>query len=459
MLDPTLQLVVPELASLIRSRAFADVREVLASFQAVDIAEILGTLDVTEAAVAFRLLHRELAGDVLSYIEFDQQEQLLEALGDEASVKLLEAMEPDDRAELLDDLPVQFSQRLAASMSDETLRETQAILGYPPDTVGRLMTPDYVRLRPEWTVSQALDHIRLHGRDAETVHWIYVVDQQGRLIDDIHIRRILLAHPEARIQSLMDDQYIALRARDDREEAVALMNRYDRTALPVLDRAGVLLGIVTIDDVGDVAEEEATEDIQRFAGMEALDRPYIQARVAEMVRKRAGVLSVLFIGQMVTIGVLGIFEDKLRRLEVLILFIPLIIASGGNTGTQTASLLVRAIALNQVGPRDWWKVLSKEVLSAVGIGVILGTLGMLAVIVWNLTPVVETEIPVRIGLAVGAAIAAIVLWAVVLGAMFPLLLDRLGFDPATISSPLVATLMDVSGLLIYFVVATILLGL
>jgi magnesium transporter len=319
------------------------------------------------------------------------------------------------------------------------------------------MTPDYVRMRPEWTIEHALEHIRRYGKDAETVHWVYVIDEGKRLIDDIHIRQILLADPAQTIESLMDNEFIALGATDDREEAVRVMARYDRTALPVVDGRGLLVGIVTADDIADVAEEEFTEDIQKLGGMEALDSPYMSAGFREMIKKRGGWLAGLFVLQLATIGVMTIFEDHLNKAVVLALFVPLIISSGGNTGTQAASLLVRALALEEVSFKDLWRVARKEVLTGLVLGSMLGGLGLLTVLALNLTGLAETEHAWRLAFVVGTAVVGIVIWGTLIGSLFPILLQRVGADPATSSSPLVATLMDVSGLTIYFVVALVLL--
>ncbi len=456
-MNPTVQLLEPEVRDLIAQGQFRELRDALRTLDPADVADLLEELDVGEAAVAFRILPRELASDIFSNLEGDSQEKLIIELGEAPAIRLVESLDHDDRAALLDELPPDVTTRLITKLSPENRRVTQQILGYDEESVGRLMTPDYVRLRREWTVARALEQIRRFGVDAETVHWVFVVDQSGQLIDDLHIRKILLADPDATVESLMDDRFVALNATDDQEEAVRAMNRYDRSALPVLDSRGVLLGVVTYDDIADIAEEEATEDIQKLAGVEVLRRSYGQARVREMIRARAVVLATLFVAQTLTIAVLGVFEEHLATMAVLVAFIPLIIASGGNTGTQTASLLVRALSLEEVGPTDWRRVLGKELLTALGLGAALGLLGFLSVLVYNLTPLIDTPEPARVGLAVGLAIMAIVIWAVLLGAMFPLGLQKLGLDPATISSPLVATLMDVSGLLIYLLTATIII--
>ena len=455
-ITPTAEILRPEIQELLDRKQYRELRAALEQLAPADIADTLEALDSHDAATAFRLLPRDLAGESLAELELDAQEDLIQALGRSAT-RIVEAMDPDDRAALLDEMPDQIARRLIASFSPETRRETQEILGYPAQSVGRLMTPDYIRVFPDWSVARTLEHIRTHGRDAETIHWVYVVDEDRRLIDDIHIRKFLLADLESTVAKLMDDRFISLDATDDREEAVRIMGRYDRSALPVVDSLGRLLGIVTHDDVADVAEEEATEDIQKLAGMEALREPYMHAGFAQMLKKRGGWLVLLFLGQMLTIPVLRVFGAQLDAAPVLILFIALIIASGGNTGTQAASLLIRALALHEVSPHDWWQIVRKELLIGLCLGSALGVLGFGSVLFWTATGVAVTDHPLRVGMAVGTAVVGIVLWAVLLGSMFPLLLHRLKLDPATISSPLVATLMDVSGLIIYLAVALLVL--
>lgn len=455
-MNPTAELLLPEVLELVRERRLGDLRAALRQLDKADVAELLAELEPADAAVAFRFLPRAEAGDVFSYLDAEEQQALIEELGAEA-VRVIEAMDPDDRAALLDELPSEVTRRLLNAMSPANRHETQEILNYPEESVGRLLTPDYVRVRPDWTVERALAHIRRWGRDAETINWVYVIDSEGRLVDDIRIRSILLAEPETTIRELMDDRFVALRASDDQEEAVREFAKYDRTALPVVDDDGVLLGILTFDDVADIAAEEAEEDFQKLAGMERLERPYMSVGLRDMLRKRGSVLLVLLAAQSLTIGVLGAFEEKLATAQVLILFIPLIVAAGGNTGTQTASLLIRALALGELSPGDWWRVVRKEWLTGVGLGVALGALAAASVLAWELTPTVNDAADGWVALTVGLSVLGIALWAVTLGSVLPLLLDRLGLDPAAISSPLVATMMDVSGLIIYLAVATLVL--
>ncbi len=455
-MNPTSQLLLPELSELITRRDFRALRESLSGVPPVDVADLLGELPLEQAAVCFRLLPRDEAGDVFAELDADLQTDLIDQLGDIRSRQAIESLDPDDRARVLDELPTEVAKRLIASLSPATRRETQAILGYAPDTVGRLMTPDYIHVRPEWTVSRALEHIRKFGRDAETVHWIFVIDSKYRLLDDIRIRELLLADPNAEIRTLLDDSFLSLNAHDDREEAVRMMGRYDRTALPVIDSRGVLLGIVTHDDVADVAEIEVTEDIQKQAGMEALAKPYMQTGLVEMVKARGIWLCILLLLQVATIGVLDMFQSHLEKAVILVSFIPLIISSGGNTGTQAASLLIRAISLDEIEHSDWKNIITRELRTGLVLGAVLGALAFLLVVGLNATGVVSDTRAVGVGLTVGISILSIVIWGVTIGSMFPIILDRIGFDPATISSPLVATLMDVSGLVIYLAFASVL---
>ena len=451
------QLLEPELQRLIDEQAYRELRDSLSAMEPADIADMIETLPPESGVVAFRVLPRDVSGETFAELTQQVQESLLTELGAERSARVIELMDPDDRAALLDELPIEISTRLIAQFTPANRRVTQAILGYPADSVGRLMTPDYVRVRADWTIDKVLEHIRRYGHNAETINWVYVIDKDSKLIDDIHIRELILADPEKTISELMDNEYIALYAADDQEEAVRVMNRYDRTALPVVDSLGLLVGIVTVDDIADIAEEEFTEDVQKLGGMEALDAPYMSSPVLSMFKKRGGWLAGLFLMQVFTISIMGFFDEQLNKAVVLALFVPMIIASGGNTGTQAASLLVRAIAVEEVTLGAWWKIMRKELLTGLCLGITLGILGMLVVWILSRTPMVDTPHLVPLAGTVGVAVFMIVIWGSLIGSMFPLLLDRVGMDPAASSSPLVATLMDVSGLTIYFVVALILL--
>lgn len=458
MSSPTVQLLAPDIAQMLRDGQYRDVRDALRHLPPADAAELIDELEDTLSALAFRVLPRDEAAEVFAEFPPERQEELVKRLGDERAARVIEEMEPDDRARLLDELPSAVSQGIMQRLTEQTRKITQTILNYPPESVGRLMTPDYVRIRPSWTVAKTLEHVRHWGHDAETIHWIFVINDTGQLIDDFRIRQILLADPEQTIESLMDHEFVALQAKDDREEAVRIMARYDRTALPVVDSRGVLVGIVTFDDVADVAEEEFTEDIYKLAGVEAFDEPYSSVGLWTMIRKRGRWLALLFAMQVGTIGIISFFEDQLAKAVVLTLFIPLVISCGGNTGSQAATILVRALSLEQVSAGEWWTVARRELLTGFGLGIVLGMLGFLTVSIANAIGFVHTDTAMRIGVAVGLSVMFIVAWATMVGSMLPIILRSLGVDPATSSTPLVATLMDVSGLTIYFLVAIAVLG-
>ena len=319
------------------------------------------------------------------------------------------------------------------------------------------MTPDFVSVRKEWTLRHVLDHVRAHGRDSETLNVIYVVNGNNRLIDDLRIREILLAPLHAIVSDLCDNRFVSLNATDDKKEAVKVFRQYDRTVLPVIDSHGRLVGIVTLDDVLDVAEEEATREIQKFGGLEALDEPYMSTPLLEMIRKRATWLVILFVGEMLTATAMGYFEHEISRAVVLALFVPLIISSGGNSGSQAATLIIRALALGEVKLRDWWRVMRREVLSGLLLGLILGTIGFVRIALWSAFSSLYGEHWMLVGLTVSCSLLGIVLWGTITGSMLPFILKWLGMDPATSSAPFVATLVDVTGLIIYFSVALVIL--
>ncbi len=447
----------PDLERMIREREFMALRRELAGWPPPDLARLISELETEEQVIVFRILPRKLATDVFEYLELETQEQLLKAMAQEDVARILNDMAPDDRTELLEELPAVITRQMLALLTPDELTVAVSLLGYPEGSIGRLMTPDYVRVRQELTVAEALDHIRRHGRDSETLSMIYVVDDRGLLIDDIRIREFLLADPEKRLSELMDHRFVALKATDDQEAAVLVFRDEDRNALPVTDSTGVLIGIVTMDDVLDVAEEEATEDIQKIGGMEALEEPYMQTAFSSMIRKRAGWLVLLFFGEMLTATAMGYFEDEIQRAVVLALFVPLIISSGGNSGSQAATLVIRALALGEVTLRDWWRVMRREILSGLTLGSILGLFGFLRIEVWSQFSNFYGPHSALVGLTVGITLVGIVLWGTLAGSMLPFALRRLGFDPATSSAPFIATLVDVTGLVIYFSVAALIL--
>jgi magnesium transporter len=446
--------VQPKIEEAIRTRNFGIVRSLLSEWEPADLAELIQELEPEDRGVLFRLLPRALAADSFEYLPPEFQEDLLKALGREQVAAILNDMSPDDRTALLEELPASATRQLLTLLTPEERQVAKTLLGYPEDSIGRLMTPDYLAVRPEWAIERALEHIRRYGHDTETLNVIYVVDERGKLIDDLRIRQLLLAPPQDTIADIMDGHFVALSAMDDQETAIQEFSEYDRVALPVIDSEGMLIGIVTIDDVLDVAEEEATEDIQKIGGMEALDEPYLQTGYVEMVRKRVGWLIVLFFGQMLTATALDFFRAEIASALILVLFLPLIIASGGNSGAQAATMVIRAMALGEVTMRHWWSVMRREIVSGFALGIVVGAVGFLGV--WGIAlyrPEAYGEYWVLIGLTVGASLLGVVLWGTLIGSMLPFLMRMVGADPAASSTPFVATVVDVTGLLMYFSIA------
>ena len=441
----------------IETRNFGELRDALDNLPPFEIGNLMAGMAADDRVLAFRVLPRELAADAFEYLPFDIQQELLKSLGQEQVAAILNEMAPDDRTHLLDELPGNVTSQLLNLLTPDERHVAVQLLGYPESSIGRLMTSDYVRLRPEWTAEYSLDHIRRHGHDSETLNVVYVIDDGGKLIDDIRIRKLLLAAPDAPVADVMDDTFISLMAADDQEAAVDAMRRSDMTALPVTDSDGVLVGIVTIDDVLDVAAAEATEDIQKFGGMEALDEPYLKIAFFRMVKKRAGWLVILFLGEMLTATAMGFFQNEIERAVVLALFVPLIISSGGNSGSQAATLVIRAMALTEVTLGDWWRVMHREVFTGIALGSILGAIGFLRITLWSAFSNIYGEHWLLVALTVGVSLIGIVLWGTLAGSMLPFILRRVGIDPATSSAPFVATLVDVTGLIIYFGVAMIIL--
>jgi magnesium transporter len=450
-------IVLPEIEELIEQRKSRELKSRLKEMRPGDLAELIEDLPEDHRAVVFRLLPRELTADTFEYMEFHSQQKLLKILAKNEVAAILNEMKADDRTALLEELPgFAVKQLLELLTPDERIVAVQH-LGYPDESVGRLMVPDFISVRPEWTVRKVLEHIRKNGKDSESINVIYVTDDRGRLIDDLRIREILLSPPGRKVTDLMDESFIFLQASDDREDAVEVFKKYDRVALPVVNSERFLLGIVTVDDVLDVIEEEHTEDIQKFGGLDALETPYMHTGFFSMIKSRVGWLILLFFGQMFTITAMGFFKDEIATAVILGLFIPLIISSGGNTGSQAATLIIRALALGEVTLSDWWSVMRREILAGLTLGAILGLIGFARVALWPIFFPDYGEHYFLLGCVVGLSLVGVVLWGTITGSMLPLLMQRLGFDPAASSAPFVAMLVDVTGLVIYFSVAVLLL--
>lgn len=447
-------LIGPEIKELIEERNFAALREAFVDWAPADVAECLTELPEEEQAVVFRLLPHGQATQVFEYLDTDAQQIVLKAMGHIEAARILNDMSPDDRTALLEELPGAAVAQLLQLLSPEEKSVAQSLLNYPEGTVGRLMTPEFVTVREEWTIQESLDHIRRFGRDSETLNVIYVTDDHGQLIDDIRIREFLVRPLTTKVSEFRDHQFVALQATYRAEEAYDLFKKYDRAILPVVDSEEKLLGIVTVDDILDVQEQRTTEEIQKIGGMEALDEPYTTIALHRMVKKRATWLIILFLGEMLTATAMQGYNSEIEKAAVLAMFLPLIISSGGNSGSQATTLIIRAMAVGEVRLRDWFRVMRKELLSGLCLGLILGTVGFVRIAVWQSLHIFDYGTHHwLIASTVGAALIGVVLWGSVAGAMLPFVLRRCGLDPAASSAPFVATLVDVTGLLIYFNVA------
>ena len=443
-MSKTFELLKPEIEELLADHKWAELRELLVEIPEPDISDTLEQLGERDRIVLLRLLPREMLSEVFSYLSDRTQTDLLRALTEEETRVILAGLSPDDRTEFLQELPGQAIQKMLNLLTPEDRRETLQLLGYPEESVGRLMTPDYVAVRPEWTVDEALAHVRIKGKDSETINVVYVTDARWKLVGVLGLRKLILTPPSERIGEIMEESVVRISAFEDREKAVQLISRYDITVLPVVDANDILLGIVTIDDLFDVAEEEATEDFQKSAAVHPLKASYRESSVLSLYRKRVTWLASLLGISVVTTGILSAQVDTLGSAIALAFFIPLLIGTGGNTGNQSATLMIRAMATGDIREGQWLGALVREI----GIGILLGvTMGLAS---WVLG---FFKGDFRIALIVSLAMIAIVVSSSILGVILPVILQRLRVDPAVASNPLIASVMDIMGLVIYFAIA------
>jgi magnesium transporter len=446
--SPFASLVRPEILDLIDAREWDELRLAIADWHPPEIADLLLHLRKNDRVLFFRALPRSLAAAAFSHLSAEQQDDLLRDLTDEETRHLLENLSPDDRTHLLEELPGKATQRLLNLLGTEDLEEARWLLGYPEDSVGRLMTPDYVAVHPEWTVDDALQHIRTFGRDSETINRIYVVDGDWHLLDDITLRHLILAPPDAAVADIMDRTFASVHAAADREEAVRIIRKYDQVALPVLDSDGVLVGIVTVDDLLDVAEAEATEDFHKVGSVGPIRTSIRDAGLGILYQRRVGWLMILVFINIFSGEAIAAFEDTIEAVVALVFFLPLLIDSGGNAGSQSATLMVRALATGDVRSRDWFRLFGKEIGVALLLGVTMAA-GVAAIALYRAPEIL---------VVVAATMTLIVLWGSVVGMSLPFLLTRVGRDPAAASAPLITSIADISGVLIYFSIATWYLG-
>lgn len=434
------------ITEFLNNQNISDVADLIYN-NANDDATIIANMAINRAAKVFKIL------------DFTTQKQIINKLPSNKTAELLNELPADDRTDFLEELPKTVIRDLIKLLDSDERKITLSLLGYPEDSVGRLMTPDYVFVYAHNTIEEALQTIRKFAKNSETIDVIYIVNEQDELIDDIRIRDIILASPDKIMEELIDGRYVALHVNDDQEHASQIFKMNNRVALPVTDDNNKLLGIVTIDDMLWVANEEFSEDIQKIGGTEALNEPYLDIPLLKLFRKRILWLVVLFLGELLTASVMFHFESEIAKAVFLATFIPLIISSGGNSGSQASTLIIQAMAVGEIKIADWWRVLKREILSGLMLGTVLGFIGFIRIMIWhNIFPDIYGEHYILVGFVIFFSLIGVVLWGTLSGSMLPLVLKRIGADPAVSSAPFVATLVDVTGLVIYFSVAYLFLS-
>lgn len=445
--QPTFQ---EQFEQVIQTEDKLQIRDFLNDQNISDVAELIYEHpDYDSQIIANMAIHR--AAMVFKILDVTTQKKIISQLPSSKTAELLNELPADDRTDFLEELPKKAIRDLIKLLEPEERKVTLSMLGYPEDSVGRLMTPDYVYVYAHDTVADVLNTVRRYARNSETIDVLYVINENGEFVDDIRIRDIILAAPETRVDQLIDGRVIVLNVNDDQQHASQVFKMNNRVALPVVDDHNILLGIVTIDDMLWVADEEFSEDIQMIGGTQAFEEPYLDIPILKLFKKRVGWLIILFLGELLTASVMRYFEDEIAKAVVLALFVPLIISSGGNSGSQASTLIIQAMAVGEITIADWWRVMRREIISGLLLGTVLGLIGFFRIAVWHsFMPAVYADAWMGVGFTVGFALLGVVLWGTLTGSMLPLVLKRLGFDPAVSSAPFVATLVDVTGLVIYF---------
>ena len=449
--DIVMNETIEKFQELIERKEWKVLRDELAGLESISIAEIIEQLPEGEDIVVFRLLSKKLAKNTFQYLPYEKQEQVIKSLADHSDkhASLLNDLDPDDRTAFFEELPGQVSQRLIQLLSPEERNITIKLLGYPEESIGRLMTPEFVAVKSHFTVAQTLNHIRRFGHDSETLNVIYIVDNNWKLIDDIKIREIILADPEQPIEELLDHRYVSLNAYNDQESAVRVFKDHDRIALPVTDSDGILLGIVTFDDIMDVEEEETTEDFHKFgAFQDAIINP-LKARATFLYQKRILWLIILVFMNVFSGAAIAGFEKVIQSMTSLLFFLPLLIGSGGNAGSQSATLMIRSLAIGDVEVKDWFKLIGKEFLVSFMLGITMAA--GVSLIAGLRSPEI---VPV-----VAMAMVLTVMTGSIIGLTIPFIFTKMKIDPATASAPLITSIADITGVLIYFSIAAVVFGL
>ncbi len=439
--------------SVIGTEDKLQIREFLDDQNISGVAQLVEQFPEYESQIIANMsIHR--AASVFKILDLSVQKRIIQDLPANTTASLLNELPADDRTDFLEELPGTVVRELIKLLDPEERKITLSLLGYPENSIGRLMTPDYVYVYPWNTIEEVFTTIRKFGKDSETINVIYVINEEGELLDDIRIREFILNPPDKKVEELMDERFIALKPEDDQETAGEVFKMNNRVALPVVGQHNKLLGIVTIDDILWVAAEEFSEDMQKMGGTAALNEPYLEIPIFRLFKKRVVWLVVLFLGELLTATAMAYFEDEIKKAVVLALFVPLIISSGGNSGPQASTLIIQAMAVGEIRLRDWWRVMRREIISGLLLGTVLGLIGFLRILAWHsFAPELYGAHWLPIGITVSITLLGVVLWGTLSGSMLPLLLKKLGADPAVSSAPFVATLVDVTGLIIYFTVA------
>ncbi len=452
-------LIGPELLELVHDSP-AEIAEAVEEIHPADVAEIIDSLDDNRAFDLFQALPTDYAAQVLPRLDEVRQTRLTERMGADSVARIATEMDADDRVDFFSVLPPAVGEPLLEQLEKvdpEAAEDVETLAKWPERSAGGLMTTDYIVVGPDLTLTQATEEIRARAREAETVESIWVVDGSNQLLGALTLRQLLLSRPDEKVREVMLENVISVPPELDQEEVAKILGKYDLHTLPVADQSRKLLGVITSDDVLDVINQEQAEDVQKMGGMEALDAPYMKVAFAQMVKKRAGWLAALFIGEMLTATAMSYFEGEIARAVVLALFVPLIISSGGNSGSQASTLVIRAMALDEVTLGDWWRVIRRELAAGLVLGTVLGSIGFLRIVVWASVSPIYGEHYMLIALTVFGSLIGVVTFGTLAGSLLPFVLRRLGFDPASASAPFVATLVDVTGLVIYFSVAALVL--
>ncbi|MEI6833454.1 MAG: magnesium transporter [bacterium] len=426
------------------SKNYKAIRPVLKSAEPADIGERLAELPINELVVLFRLIPRIRRAQVFAYVPFERQEELLQSLPEAVVSTLVNDMEPDDRTRLLEDLPFEIRSQILLKLSPEERSMAWQLLSYDEDSIGRLMHPEFIAVRGGLKVSDVMEYIRWTVRDAEELHsFLFVIDPAGKYKGEVSLASLILADPPTlTLEQIMDTATVALSAIDDKSVAVDFFRKYDKAFSPVVDAEGILVGVLTADDVFDIAEEEATEDIQQFGGTATLEDSYFDTPGHVLLWKRAGWLCILFVGEIFTGSALHYYDKAIAEMRYLVYFVPLVISSGGNSGSQASSLVIRGLAVREMELKDWWRVFGREILIGLGLGLILGVIGFIRAWTWQKN--------ILIAMIVGVSLVGTVTFGSVVGAIMPFGIKRMKMDPAVSSSPFIASLVDVAGIVIYF---------